>query len=74
MQNSLTLSRKQSSKLTKYKVKYNSDEQYGDEKAKLLEERSSLTTEITGVLRDIGHLETEVNRLSHDIGETGGFN
>lgn len=64
------LALKQSSKPAKYKVKYSSDEQYGDEKTKLLEERSSLTTEITSVLRDIGHLETEIDRLTHDIGET----
>ena len=73
MQNSLTPTSKQSSKPTKYKVKYNSDEQYGDEKAKLLEQRSNLTTEITSVLRDIGHLETEVDRLKHDIADTGEF-
>ena len=73
MQISLTLTSKQSSKPTKYKVKYSSDDQYGDEKAKLLEERSNLTMEITSVLRDIGHLETEVDRLTHDIADTGEF-
>ena len=67
----MTQTSKQSSKPAKYKVKYSSDEQYGDEKTKLLEERSNLTTEITSVLRDIGHLETEIDRLTHDIGETG---
>ena len=33
----------------------------------------NLTTEITSVLRDIGHLETEVDRLTHDIADTGRF-
>ena len=56
---------------TKYKVRYNSEEKFGEEKNKLLEERSELTGEITSVLRDIGHLETELDRLSHDLSETG---
>ena len=56
---------------TKYKVRYNSEEKFGEEKNKLLEERSELTGEITSVLRDIGHLETELDRLSHDLAETG---
>ena len=55
----------------KYRVGYGEEEKYGDEKNKLLEERARLTGEITSGLRDIGHLETELDRLIHDIAETG---
>ena len=68
---SLTNVSKRSVHPVKYKVKYSSEEKFGEEKNKLLEKRSNLTGEITSVLRDIGHLETELDRLTHDIAETG---
>jgi hypothetical protein len=55
-----------------YRVKYGEKEnQYEQTKHDLLAKRASLSGEITTTLRDIGHLEHEIDRITTDISETG---
>ncbi|XP_053388377.1 uncharacterized protein LOC128551513, partial [Mercenaria mercenaria] len=54
-----------------YRVKYGeSGEQFEQTKHDLLDRRAALSGEITTTLRDIGHLEHEVERITTDISET----
>ncbi|KAL4229160.1 spindle assembly [Mactra antiquata] len=54
-----------------YTVNYGeSKDQYDDTKSSLISKKSSLLGEITTTLRDIGHLEYEVERITKEISET----
>ncbi|XP_052806551.1 uncharacterized protein LOC128235797 [Mya arenaria] len=58
--------------LQSYKV--NDDvgaEQFEDTKQALLEQRAVLTREITITLRDVGHFEHEVERITSEVTQTG---
>lgn len=53
-------------------MKYGADgKQYEESKCALLDRRAALKGEITTVLRDIGLLEREVDRITAEIAETG---
>ena len=45
--------------------------QFEETKCTLLDRRAALSREVTTVLRDIGHLEHEVEKISGDISQTG---
>ncbi|XP_052804766.1 HAUS augmin-like complex subunit 5 isoform X3 [Mya arenaria] len=54
-----------------YKVNYDvGGEQFEDTKQALLERRAALTGEITTTLRDVGHFEHEVERITAEVAET----
>lgn len=48
-----------------------SGKQFEQTKHDLLDRRAALSGEITTTLKDIGHLEHEVERITTDISETG---
>ncbi|WAR06212.1 hypothetical protein MAR_021581 [Mya arenaria] len=54
-----------------YKVNYDvGGKQFEDSKQALLERRAALTGEITTTLRDVGHFEHEVERITAEVAET----
>ncbi|XP_052803664.1 uncharacterized protein LOC128233849 isoform X1 [Mya arenaria] len=55
-----------------YKVNYDvGGEQFENTKQALLERRAALTGEITTTLRDVGHFEHEVERITAEVAATG---
>ncbi|XP_052804227.1 uncharacterized protein LOC128234194 isoform X3 [Mya arenaria] len=55
-----------------YKVNYDvGGEQFENTKEALLERRAALTGEITTTLRDVGHFEHEVERITAEVAATG---
>ncbi|WAR06599.1 hypothetical protein MAR_021968, partial [Mya arenaria] len=54
-----------------YKVNYDvGGEQFENTKEALLERRAALTGEITTTLRDVGHFEHEVERITAEVAAT----
>lgn len=46
-------------------------EQFEETKCALLERRAALSGEVTTTLRDVGHFEHEVERITAEVTETG---
>lgn len=66
------MTRKRKTTQQPYKVQYGENEgRFEDTKCDLLSKRAAISGEITTNLRDIGHLEYEIERITKEIAETG---
>ena len=52
-------------------MKYGADQQYSEEKAALMEQRTQLASELTSTLTAIGHVDRDLTRLKKDIVSAG---
>ncbi|KAL5020423.1 hypothetical protein ScPMuIL_003315 [Solemya velum] len=68
VQGNLALKRQTNSR--NYTVKYKDEAKYDDQRSILLKKRGGLSSEITSVLSDIGHLENDLRRTQEELMST----